>query len=44
MKVLMLSLDKTLFDGNSDAAKRMRAYAELTEHTAVIVFNVKGKF
>ena len=44
MKVLMLSLDKTLFDGNSDAAKRMRAYAELAEYTTVIVFNVKGKF
>jgi len=39
MKVLVLSLDKTLFQGASDASKRLVAYAGLAEQTFVIVFN-----
>lgn len=39
MKVLILSLDKTLFKPESDAFKRMVAYADLAEKTSVIVFN-----
>ncbi len=39
MKVLILGLDKTLFKAESDTAKRMLAYAELTEQTSIIVFN-----